>query len=101
MNAFSIATVYAMEYKDKPWVPAIAYSAASLVGLSRIVQNKHWTTDVLVAATLGYLDGRQVVNNYHRYEKLKSQQTKKKGSLSFNIQYVNKQVIPGIVYSFR
>ena len=101
MNAFAIATVYAMEYKNKPWVPAIAYSAASLVGLSRIVQNKHWTTDVLVGATLGYLDGRQVVNNYHRYSKLKSKQTKKRGELSFNIQYANNQIIPGVVYNFK
>lgn len=101
MNAFAIATVYAMQYKDKPWVPALAYGAASLVGLSRIVQNKHWTTDVLVGATLGYLDGREVVNNYHRYAKLRSQHTKKKGSLSFNLQYANDQIIPEIVYTFK
>jgi membrane-associated phospholipid phosphatase len=101
MNAFAIATVYAMQYKDKPWIPVIAYSSASLVGLSRIVQNKHWTTDVLVAATLGYLDGRQVVNNYHRYAKTKLQQAKRKGELSFNIQYENNQIIPGLVYNFR
>jgi membrane-associated phospholipid phosphatase len=30
--AFAAATVYALEFKDKPWVPVFAYTAASLVG---------------------------------------------------------------------
>jgi membrane-associated phospholipid phosphatase len=99
--AFAAATVFAMEYKNTPWVPIVSYGAASLIGLSRITENKHWTTDVLVGATLGYLSGRQVVNNYHRYAKVKREQAKKKGSLSFNIQYMDKQLIPGVVYTFR
>ncbi len=97
---FAAATVCAMEYKNRPWIPIVSYSAASLVGLSRITENKHWATDVFVGATLGYLCGRQVVNNYHRYAKVKSQ-SQKKGTVSFNIQYMNRQLIPGLVYTFR
>src|SRR6478672_2964713 len=70
--AFAAATVFAMEYRNKPWVPVLAYSAASLIGISRITENRHWATDVLVGAALGYLSGRQVVNNYHRYAFLKA-----------------------------
>jgi membrane-associated phospholipid phosphatase len=98
--AFAAATVFAMEYKHTPWVPFVSYGAASLIGLSRITENKHWTTDVLVGATLGYLSGRQVVNNYHRYAKVKSHH-KNKGIVSFNVQYMNNQLIPGVVYTFR
>lgn len=98
--AFAAATVFAMEYKHTPWVPIVSYGAASLIGLSRITENKHWTSDVLVGATLGYLSGRQVVNNYHRYAKVKSQQ-KKKGTVSFNLEYMNNQLVPGVVYTFR
>jgi len=96
---FAAATVFAKEYKNTPWVPVVAYSAASLVGLSRITENKHWTTDVIVGATLGYLSGRQVVNNYHRYAKLKAPH--KSGTLSFNINYNGYNFEPGLVYTFQ
>jgi membrane-associated phospholipid phosphatase len=95
---FAAATVFAKEYKNTPWVPALAYSAASLVGLSRITENKHWATDVIVGATLGYLCGSQVVNNYHRYAKLKA--PKKSGTLSFNLNYNGYNFEPGLVYTF-
>ncbi|HUP11513.1 MAG TPA: phosphatase PAP2 family protein [Niastella sp.] len=98
--AFSAATVYALEYKDKPLVPILSYTAASLIGLSRITENKHWATDVLTGAALGYLTGRQVVNNYHRYAKLKAPKTKK-NTVTFNLQYNDGVVMPGVIYTFR
>lgn len=98
--AFAAATVYAMEYKDKPLVPILAYSAASLIGLSRITENKHWVTDVVTGAALGYLTGRLVVNNYHRYAKLKAPQ-QRKNTVSFNLQYNDGVLMPGIIYTFR
>lgn len=98
--AFSAATVYAMEYRDRPLIPILAYSAASLIGLSRITENKHWATDVLTGAALGYLCGRQVVNNYHRYAKLKAPK-QKKNTVTFNLQYNYGVVMPGLVYTFR
>jgi len=97
--AFAAATVFAMEYKDTKWAPILAYSVASLIGLSRIMQNAHWASDVMVGAALGYLCGRQVVNNYHRYAKLQNQ--KKKNTLSFSINYMDGVLMPGIVYTFR
>ena len=98
--AFAAATVYAMEYRDRPLVPIISYSAATLIGLSRITENKHWATDVLVGAALGYLCGRQVVNNYHRYAKIQNDK-KRAGTLSFQLQYLNGTLLPGVVYHFR
>jgi membrane-associated phospholipid phosphatase len=97
--AFAAATVFAMEYKNKPWVPIVAYSSASIIGLSRITENKHWATDVFVAAALGYLTGRQIANNYHRYERLKATK-QKKSTLSFNLQYNNRVIMPGLMYKF-
>jgi membrane-associated phospholipid phosphatase len=96
--AFAAATVYAMEYHDRPIIPIVAYSAATLIGLSRITENKHWASDVFVGAALGYLCGRQVVNNYHRYSKLQKQ--KQKQSLSFNLNYLDGKLLPGLVYKF-
>lgn len=53
-SAFSIATVFAEEYKDHPWVPPIAYGLATLTGLSRIYSNEHWSSDTFVGAAIGY-----------------------------------------------
>jgi membrane-associated phospholipid phosphatase len=98
--AFAAATVFAMEYKNRPLIPIVAYSAATLIGLSRITENKHWATDVLCGAAIGYLTGRLVVNNYHRYAKLKEPQLKK-NTVTFNLQYNHGVVMPGLIYTFR
>ncbi len=98
--AFAAATVFAKEYKDKVYVPVVAYSAATLIGLSRITENKHWATDVLTGAVIGYMAGKNVVNNYHRYAKLKGQR-QNKNMVSLNLQYYNRQVIPAVVYKFK
>lgn len=98
--AFAAATVFAMEYRDRPLIPIIAYSVSSLIGLSRITENKHWATDIFVGAGLGYVCGMQVVNNYHRYAKIKNEE-KKKGHLSFSIDYQFNQLMPHVVYTFR
>jgi membrane-associated phospholipid phosphatase len=98
---FAAATVFAMEYKETPIVPIIAYSAATAVGLSRIVQNQHWISDVMLGAALGFLSGRQVVNNYHRFSKIQLGAAKKKNTLSFNLNYFNGTLMPGCTYTFR
>jgi membrane-associated phospholipid phosphatase len=95
--AFAAATVFAKEYKNQPLIPIISYSAATLIGLSRITENKHWATDVLTGAAIGFLVGRQVSNNYHRYAKLKAP-TQKKNTVTFNLQYNFGHVMPGVVY---
>ena|SRR5665213_2090292 len=98
--AFAAATVFALEYKDHPIVPIIAYSAATMIGLSRITQNAHWSTDVLVGAALGFLTGKEVVNNYHRYSKLKAPH-QKKNTVTFNLNYYSGHFEPGMVYKFN
>ncbi len=98
--AFAAATVFASEYKNKPLVPIIAYSAATLIGVSRITENKHWATDVFVGAAVGFLAGKNVVNNYHRYAKIKESE-KKKNTVSFNLNYSYGHWEPGIIYKFK
>jgi membrane-associated phospholipid phosphatase len=102
--AFAAARVYAMEYKNIPAVPIISYSVASLISLSRLTENKHWATDLLAGALLGWACGTQVVNNYHRYARLvrTGKTNKKRGKLTLNVQYVpGSGIIPGMVYNFR
>jgi membrane-associated phospholipid phosphatase len=99
--AFAAATVFAMEYREYRAVPILAYSAATAIGISRIVQNAHWISDVMVGAALGFLCGRQVVNNYHRYSKVQLEKAKKKNTVSFNLNYSSGVLMPGFIYTFQ
>ena len=103
--AFSAATVYAMEYKDKPLIPILSYTGATLIGLSRITENQHWFTDVVIGAGMGYLSGRQVVNNYHRFAKIKKAEPLNHEvmhtKLYFNMQNYNGELHPGLTLSLR
>lgn len=55
-QAFSAATFLSEEYQHRfKWMPYVAYGAASSVGAFRMVNNKHYISDVLVGAALGIL----------------------------------------------
>ena len=58
-NAFALAAVAERHYGWKAGVPA--YTLASLVAVSRLQRNKHYLSDVMAGATLGYIVGRTVV----------------------------------------
>ncbi len=58
-NAFTLATVAERHYGWKVGVPA--YVLAGVVGASRIQQDKHYVSDVVAGATLGYIVARTVV----------------------------------------
>ncbi|HJV36319.1 phosphatase PAP2 family protein [Geomonas sp.] len=67
-SAFAIATVFADQYKDNAWVPAIAYSLATLTGLSRIYINEHWASDVFFGGALGYFTSKALLK-WHEHDK--------------------------------
>jgi len=63
--AFSSASVISSQY-DSPWVAVTAYSLASLVGWSRIHDDKHWASDVFLGAVIGTVVGRTVVKLHNK-----------------------------------
>lgn len=65
-TAFAIASVFARQYKNKPLVGIGAYTIATMVGLSRMTENRHWGSDILAGGLLGYLCGTAVVKNFER-----------------------------------
>ena len=69
-TAFSLATVIASTYANHKWVPPVAYTMASLVGVSRIAAHDHWATDVFVGAVIGYSVGK-LVYKLNRSKKIK------------------------------
>lgn len=74
-TVFTVATAIALEYRHKKWVPPVAYGIASVTGLSRVYDNRHWLSDVLVGAAIGHF----VTKTLYRIEEEKN---KKKEVLS-------------------
>ncbi len=60
-NAFAVAAVVTEQYDDV-WVAPLAYGLAGLVAWSRLNDNAHWASDVVVGAGLGYAIGKLVAH---------------------------------------
>lgn len=55
-TAFMAATMLHKEYGHlSPWVSVGAYTVATLTGVSRQLNNRHWVSDVMVGAGIGIL----------------------------------------------
>ncbi|MFM2224250.1 MAG: hypothetical protein RJA07_452 [Bacteroidota bacterium] len=70
-DAFAMASVIGYNIKNKYWQIPI-YAIATGVGLSRIHDNKHWASDVVLGAAIGYCVG-QIINRSgnFKFEKTK------------------------------
>ncbi len=66
VSAWSLATVIAENYWDRPWVPVACYGLATLAGLSRLTEDTHWLSDVFLGAVVGFAVGKMVVRNQRR-----------------------------------
>ena len=53
-----MATVYALEYSSTIWVPVLSYTLAAGTAVSRLYDNKHWASDVVIGSALGFVTGR-------------------------------------------
>lgn len=71
-TAFAIATVFAEQYKETPFVAIASYTAASAVAVSRVITNKHWASDVFIGALIGYTCAKQITSFKKTYYKNKS-----------------------------
>jgi len=66
-QAFVSATILDMEYRNvSPWISVAGYAAATTTGVYRMINNKHWISDVLIGAGIGIFSTR-IVYLTHRY----------------------------------
>jgi membrane-associated phospholipid phosphatase len=66
-QAFAAATFMAKEYGDKSiWYSIGAYTVATGVGAMRVMNNRHWISDVMVGAGIGILS-TNLVYLTHQY----------------------------------
>lgn len=70
-QAFAAATFMAREYGDQSvWYSIGAYSVAASVGVLRVMNNRHWVSDVLVGAGIGILSTNLVyLTHQYRWQK--------------------------------
>lgn len=70
-QAFLSATFLAKEYGHiSPWISVGAYTTATGVGVLRMMNNKHWISDVLAGAGIGILSVEFVyLTHQHRWGK--------------------------------
>ena len=54
-TSFLSATMLYKEYQDKPWIGIACYGIASATGVMRIIENKHWMSDVMAGAGTGIM----------------------------------------------
>ncbi|HYF71144.1 MAG TPA: phosphatase PAP2 family protein [Ohtaekwangia sp.] len=77
-QAFATATFMAREYGHKSiWYSIGAYTVATAVGTMRVMNNRHWVSDVLVGAGIGILSTNLVylTHQYRWGKKSKGGQT--------------------------
>jgi len=58
ITVWSTATVIAHQYNKTFIIPVISYGLATLSGLSRVTEDTHWLSDVVVGAVLGFAIGK-------------------------------------------
>ena len=81
--AFIGAEMLSQEYGDKSiWFSIGGYTVASTVGVMRILNNKHWLSDVVVSAGIGILSSRISYLFFYKYIK---HYPDKDNKLTFNL----------------
>jgi membrane-associated phospholipid phosphatase len=66
-QAFVAATILDMEYRETaPWISYAGYAVATTTAIGRMVNDKHWISDVLIGAGIGIFSAKTVYYT-HRY----------------------------------
>jgi len=69
-QAFALATALARELKHHEiwgagWIAPSLYGAAALTGVSRLFDDRHWSSDVIIGAVVGSLTAQAVTSRHH------------------------------------
>jgi len=65
---WSVATVIATQYSEEGWVPPLAYGLATLTCYGRLHADRHWLSDVIAGALIGYTSGKMTTSTTPRFQ---------------------------------
>jgi membrane-associated phospholipid phosphatase len=68
INTFALASIFAHEYHDKLWVKILVYTYAGAVGGARMAADKHFPSDTLAGAAMGWFIGDYIYGKRHNPE---------------------------------
>lgn len=69
METWAVASAIAHQHPDSKIIPIVAYGLAGTVSASRIAARKHFASDVVVGAIMGYFIGEYVSNRHNPAKK--------------------------------
>jgi membrane-associated phospholipid phosphatase len=64
-QAFTVAAVMSASYENSPWIAVPSYLLAAAVGVSRVIEDEHYLSDVVAGAIIGTAIGTFVVRANH------------------------------------
>jgi membrane-associated phospholipid phosphatase len=72
LTGFAVASAVTAEthrwWPHSTWyIAPVMYGGATLIGLSRMYNNKHWASDVMMGAAIGTFAGSKVVRYHHSH----------------------------------
>ncbi|MEJ2544069.1 MAG: phosphatase PAP2 family protein [Calditrichaceae bacterium] len=86
-SIFAMMTVIAKQY-DEWYIKVPAYAFAASVTAQRINTDKHWSSDVLIGSTIGYLIGSAIVKRYqYKGRYIDVQPTVSSRGLGLNVKF--------------
>lgn len=84
-EAFAMSTFLAQQFKQTKWVAPVVYSLAVLTAMQRVYDNRHWASDVVVGAALGYGIAKIVCNKKNWDVAIVPLRNGKKEQLGFSV----------------
>ena len=67
MQSWALASVISYEYRDRKWVPWVAYGLSSVVSAARFGARQHYASDLIAGGAMGFFMGRYVVNTHEAH----------------------------------
>ncbi|MEO8512418.1 MAG: phosphatase PAP2 family protein [Ignavibacteria bacterium] len=92
--AFATSTILA-EQINTWWARTILYSFAALTGYARLHNDKHWLSDIIFGAALGYGSAKFVLSREREREENEKKKMKKGGGFSFYPSFNGFSVVYG------
>lgn len=67
IEVWALASVIAHEYRNRKFVPYLAFGLASIISGARFAAQQHYASDIFVGAAGGFFIGRYVVNTHEAH----------------------------------